>query len=105
MKKDIHPKYYADAKIKCACGSVLETGSTQNKIEVEICSNCHPFFTGDKKVVDTAGRVERFKQITAKSAQKKEATKKANTKTKIKDTEKIKKKKEKNQKNLKSLKK
>lgn len=76
MKKDIHPKYHSTAKIKCACGAVLETGSTQDNIEVEICSNCHPFFTGDKKVVDTAGRVERFKQLTAKSAQKKKAAKK-----------------------------
>ncbi|MDD3498564.1 MAG: 50S ribosomal protein L31 [Candidatus Moranbacteria bacterium] len=100
MKKDIHPKYYPSAKIKCACGAVLETGSTQEHIEVEICSNCHPFFTGDKKVVDTAGRVERFKQLRAKSDKKKEDAKKA------KATKKVTKKNEKSKKkDLKSLKK
>lgn len=103
MKKDIHPKYHSDAKIKCACGAVLETGSTQKNIEVEICSSCHPFFTGDKKVIDTAGRVERFKQMTAKSAQKKEATKKA--KAEKKSAKKIEQTKSKETKNLKSLKK
>lgn len=100
MKKDIHPKYNADAKINCACGAVLEAGSTQDNIEVEICSSCHPFFTGDKKVVDTAGRVERFKQITAKAAAKKEAAKKSKTpKKEVKETE------SKAKKDLKSLKK
>jgi len=100
MKKNIHPEYHADANIKCACGSVLKTGSTQNNIEVEICSNCHPFFTGDKKVVDTAGRVERFKQITAKSTEKKEAAKKAKgAKKEVKKSE------NKAKKDLKSLKK
>lgn len=77
MKKDIHPKYYSDAKIKCACGAELAAGSTRENLEVEICSSCHPFYTGDKKVVDTAGRVERFKQLAAKSAAKKEAAKDA----------------------------
>jgi large subunit ribosomal protein L31 len=100
MKKDIHPKYYSDSKITCACGAVLETGSTQKDIEVEICSNCHPFFTGDKKVIDTAGRVERFKQLAAKSAEKKEAAK--NNKSKKKDD---KKESQKKSKDLKSLKK
>ena len=73
MKKDVHPTYYPKAEIKCACGAVLEAGSTVEKIEVEICSQCHPYFTGDKKVVDTAGRMERFQQITqkAKEVQKK----------------------------------
>ena len=59
MKADIHPKYEM-TKITCACGSVIETRSTVKNIEVEICSACHPFFTGKQKLVDTGGRVERF---------------------------------------------
>ena len=59
MKKDIHPKYEMTT-IKCACGNVIETRSTVKNIQVEICSACHPFFTGKQKLVDTAGRIERF---------------------------------------------
>lgn len=59
MREGIHPKY-VEAKITCACGNVVETKSTSGDIEVEICSSCHPFFTGKQKLVDTAGRVERF---------------------------------------------
>ncbi len=59
MKKDIHPKY-TETKIKCACGNVIETKSTVQDLQIEICSSCHPFFTGKEKLVDTAGRVERF---------------------------------------------
>jgi large subunit ribosomal protein L31 len=61
MKKDIHPKY-EPATITCVCGNVIETRSTVKEINVEICSNCHPFFTGKQKLVDTAGRIERFKK-------------------------------------------
>ncbi|ADU75811.1 MAG TPA: 50S ribosomal protein L31 [Hungateiclostridium thermocellum] len=61
MKEGIHPKYYQTV-IKCACGATYETGSTKEKINVEICSNCHPFFTGKQKLVDTGGRVDRFKK-------------------------------------------
>jgi large subunit ribosomal protein L31 len=61
MKESIHPKYEA-AQIVCAWGNVIDTRSTVPKIHVEICSNCHPFFTGKQKLVDTAGRVERFKR-------------------------------------------
>lgn len=61
MKKDIHPKYEL-TKITCACGNVIETRSTVKDLNVEICSACHPFFTGKQKLVDTAGRVERFKK-------------------------------------------
>ncbi len=61
MKTDIHPKY-EQATIKCACGSNLEVGSTKKDISVEICSQCHPFFTGKQKLVDTAGRIERFRK-------------------------------------------
>lgn len=59
MKKDIHPDY-RPAKITCACGAVIETRSTLGDYNVEICSQCHPLFTGKQKMVDTAGRVERF---------------------------------------------
>ena len=61
MKTGIHPKYY-ETKIRCACGNVIETRSTVKDISVEICSSCHPFFTGKQKLVDTAGRVERFRR-------------------------------------------
>lgn len=61
MKTEIHPKYEKDAKITCLCGNSFTVGSTQKEIRVEICSACHPFFTGNEKVIDSAGRVERFK--------------------------------------------
>ncbi|MFQ5849480.1 MAG: 50S ribosomal protein L31 [Candidatus Binatia bacterium] len=61
MKEGIHPEYKA-ATITCACGNVIETRSTVQNIHVEICSNCHPFFTGKQKLMDSAGRVERFKR-------------------------------------------
>jgi large subunit ribosomal protein L31 len=61
MKKNIHPTYYDKAKAVCACGNSFTLGATKEKIEVEVCSNCHPFFTGKEKLVDTAGRVEKFK--------------------------------------------
>ncbi len=67
MKKDIHPKYFPGAVIKCACGNKIIVGSTKEKIDVEICSACHPFFTGKKKLIDTAGRVEKFKARRAKA--------------------------------------
>jgi large subunit ribosomal protein L31 len=65
LKKEIHPNYEATA-IKCACGSTIEVGSTKKDISVEICSQCHPFFTGKQKLVDTAGRIERFRKKYAK---------------------------------------
>ena len=61
MKENIHPKYY-QTTVRCACGEVIETGSTKENIRVEICSKCHPFFTGKQKLVDTGGRVDRFKK-------------------------------------------
>lgn len=61
MKKDIHPLYFPKAVVTCACGAVFHVGSTKENINVEICSACHPFYTGNEKVIDTAGRVERFK--------------------------------------------
>ena len=65
MKKDIHPAYY-QATMRCACGNTFVVGSTKKELEVEICSACHPFYTGGSKIVDTAGRVERFKARLAK---------------------------------------
>jgi len=62
VKDKIHPEYYTDAKIVCACGNTFTTGSTQKLLKVELCSKCHPFFTGERRMVDTAGRVERFKR-------------------------------------------
>ncbi len=61
MKEKIHPKY-KETTIKCACGNVMEVGSTKSDINVEICSKCHPFFTGKQKLIDTAGRIERFRK-------------------------------------------
>jgi large subunit ribosomal protein L31 len=77
MKKNIHPAYYADAKIICACGNVIKTGSTVREMKVEICSACHPFYTGKKKILDTTGRVDRFKKLAEKAAARKEAANKA----------------------------
>jgi large subunit ribosomal protein L31 len=77
MKKGIHPKYHDPATVTCSCGAVFKTGSTQEKMDVEICSQCHPFYTGKKKIVDTTGRVDRFKKLFEKSAGKKESIKKA----------------------------
>jgi large subunit ribosomal protein L31 len=62
MKDKIHPEYYNDAKVICSCGNTFTTGSTQKVLKVELCSKCHPFITGEQKIVDTAGRVERFKR-------------------------------------------
>ena len=61
MKKDIHPKY-EETTVTCACGNVINTRSTAKDIKVEICSQCHPFFTGKQKLVDSAGRIDRFKK-------------------------------------------
>jgi len=73
MKKDIHPQYYPEAKIKCNCGRVFTVGATKPEIKVEICSGCHPFYTGEEKLIDTAGRVERFKSRRAKAKPKTKA--------------------------------
>ena len=66
MKKDIHPKYYLNARVKCACGNTFTVGATQEFLEIEICSKCHPFYTGKEKIVDTLGRVEKFRKRLAK---------------------------------------
>ncbi|MCK5576823.1 MAG: 50S ribosomal protein L31 [Dehalococcoidales bacterium] len=62
MKEKIHPKYYEDAQVICSCGNTFTIGSTRKTLKVELCSACHPFFTGERRLIDTAGRVERFKQ-------------------------------------------
>ncbi|MBU0612028.1 50S ribosomal protein L31 [Patescibacteria group bacterium] len=71
MKKEIHPKYDLKTKAVCACGAVFEVGSTMSEIKNEICSNCHPFYTGNEKIIDTAGRVDRFNKRRAASAKTK----------------------------------
>lgn len=68
MKKDTHPTYFPKAKVTCACGNVFTVGSTVESLSVEICSNCHPFYTGKDKLIDTAGRVDRFKKLVDKKA-------------------------------------
>lgn len=62
MQKDIHPQYYTDAKAQCACGNTFTVGSTVPEIYMEVCSRCHPFYTGKSKLIDTAGKVEKFKE-------------------------------------------
>ncbi len=70
MKTDTHPTYFPEAKVVCACGNKMTMGSTKEKISVEICSNCHPFYTGNDKLMDTAGRVEKFKARKAAASTK-----------------------------------
>jgi large subunit ribosomal protein L31 len=60
MKEGIHPKYFSEAQVICACGNTWTTGATQEEIRTDVCSACHPFFTGEQRIVDTAGQVERF---------------------------------------------
>ena len=77
MKEGIHPEYHRIA-IRCACGNQIESGSTQKQITVDVCSNCHPFFTGKQKLIDTAGRIDKFNaraEKARKSAAKPEAEK------------------------------
>ncbi len=69
MNKKIQPKYFKDAKIKCACGTVFEIGSTKELMEVEICSSCHPYYTGQERRTGEMGRVQKFKQRLAKQAE------------------------------------
>ena len=96
MKPDTHPNYYPNAKVACACGNTWETGSTKPTLRVEICSNCNPFYTGKQKLVDVAGRVDKFKARQA-TAKPKPATKPSKTvktastpKTSVEDLEKLK---------------
>lgn len=75
MKTGIHPAYFSQAVITCACGAVLTTGSARESMHTEICSQCHSFYTGKKKFTDTTGRVDRFKKLTERASQKKSALK------------------------------
>jgi len=68
MKTEIHPTFYEDAVVTCACGNTFTTGSTHKELKTEICSVCHPFYTGQQRIVDTGGQVERFRKRAAKSA-------------------------------------
>lgn len=72
MKDKIHPKYYEKAKVTCACGATFETGSTKSELEVDLCSMCHPYYTGTAKLIDTTGRVDRFKARVEKQKKLKE---------------------------------
>ncbi|MHB8572718.1 MAG: 50S ribosomal protein L31 [Candidatus Dormibacteria bacterium] len=67
MKADIHPVFYEDARVTCSCGHVFTTGSTVQEMKVDLCSVCHPFFTGTQRIVDTGGQVERFQRRLKKS--------------------------------------
>ncbi len=67
MKKDLHPQYFVDSTIICACGAIVKAGSTKEKQTTDICSKCHPFFTGKANIVDTAGRVDAFRNKVAKA--------------------------------------
>ena len=81
MKKDIHPKYYDKAKVTCSCGNNFEVGSTEPELKVEVCSACHPFYTGTAKFIDTAGRVDKFRSRVKKAEEMKiKKTKQTNTK-------------------------
>src|SRR5256885_6140380 len=71
MKPDIHPKYFPNARVLCACGHTWTTGATQAEIRVDVCSNCHPFYTGEQRIVDTAGRVDRFRMRLLQKREKK----------------------------------
>lgn len=66
MKKNIHPKYYPEATVRCSCGHTFAVGSTKESIEVEICSVCHPFYTGKDKIIDKAGQVQKFRERLSK---------------------------------------
>ena len=76
MKQAIHPQYFEQAQVICACGNKFITGSTQEVIHVELCSKCHPFYTGQEKILDTRGRVDKFKKRLEKTAQKASSPKK-----------------------------
>ncbi|NCS97794.1 MAG: 50S ribosomal protein L31 [Candidatus Pacebacteria bacterium] len=82
MKKGIHPNWHSDAQVTCSCGNTFTTGSTQSTLEVDICSKCHPFFTGEVRFVDRQGRVDKFlKKMQAAEAVKAEVAKKGSKKT------------------------
>ncbi len=73
MKTEIHPQYYPDATVTCLCGNTFTTGATQPELKTEVCSTCHPFFTGTQRIMDTGGQVERFRRRQEKAAERKAA--------------------------------
>ncbi len=89
-KKDIHPKYFPKATITCSCGAKFIVGSTKEKMQVEICSQCHPLYTGKQKFIDTAGRLERYEKMIKKSKALKDSKEKRKKK-KVKEEKKVKK--------------
>lgn len=80
MKKEIHPTYFPQAKVVCSCGNTFTVGATKPELKVEICAKCHPFYTGEEKLIDTAGRVEKFKTRRAAAAAASKAVKKVRVK-------------------------
>lgn len=84
MKHDIHPAYFPNAKVSCVCGHKFTVGSTKEHIAVEICYNCHPFYTGKEKLIDTAGKVEKFKARRDKAATTPKPAPKARVKKQVK---------------------
>lgn len=89
MKKEIHPQYFDNTKVTCSCGNSFEVGSTIPEIHVEVCSACHPFYTGTAKFIDTAGRVDKFQERVKKAKEMQE--KKTQVKSKVKNEIKTKK--------------
>jgi large subunit ribosomal protein L31 len=89
MKADIHPTYTHDAKVVCACGHTFTTGSTLEELRVEVCSHCHPFYTGKQNLVDTAGRVDRYQKLVEKSAATGHPTRSKRTKLLAKKARKV----------------
>jgi large subunit ribosomal protein L31 len=75
MKKDIHPKYYTNARMQCACGNTWTCGATKEFLEVEVCSKCHPFYTGKEKIVDAMGQVQKFRKRLARKEEVKKRKK------------------------------
>ena len=69
MKENLHPQYFTNAKVVCACGNTFTTGSTRPELHVEICSNCHPFYTGRQNLIDTAGTIDKFKKRATKATE------------------------------------
>ncbi|HAU39424.1 MAG: hypothetical protein UV80_C0004G0028 [Candidatus Peregrinibacteria bacterium GW2011_GWF2_43_17] len=87
MKKgNVHPEYHTDAQITCSCGAVFTTGSTKKELHTELCSHCHPFYTGQQKLVDTAGRVDKFRTRVEKAKKVQEEAKTKTTKQRKKKT-------------------
>lgn len=87
MKRNLHPTYYPEAKVTCACGNTFTTGSTQPELRVEICHKCHPFFTGEEKFVDIEGRVEKFEKKRKAAEKRQEARSRKQEEEKAKEKE------------------